>query len=184
MDFSLPLIIFIARVVETTMETLRLLYIGKGHRYLASGIGTVKIGIWVLATGLVLTNLENIPAILAYMAGYGIGTLLGMTVESWIGLGTAIVRIFSVRDPDPLVRHLGSMGYGTTRLNGSGRFVPAVAVLLCIVPRKELPRLLGTLRDDYPDVLFTTEEVSSMSEREIFFGRGTGSAILRRFGPS
>lgn len=44
MDVLLPLIILVARIVETTMETIRLVYVTKGHKYLASGIGTLKIG--------------------------------------------------------------------------------------------------------------------------------------------
>jgi uncharacterized protein YebE (UPF0316 family) len=170
MDYMLPLIILVARIIETSMETIRLVYISKGHKYLASGIGTLKIGIWVLSTGLVLTNLDNIPGILAYMAGYGIGTLLGMTIESWIGLGTVVVRIFCIHEPDNLISHLGKMGYGTTRINGSGQFVPSVAVLLSIVPRRELGRLQKMLRQDYPDILFTIENVSTMNERDIYFG--------------
>lgn len=178
MDLILPLFILVARIVETTMETIRMVYVNRGHKYLASGIGTVKIGVWVLSTGLVLTNLDNIPGILAYMAGYGIGTMLGMTIESWIGLGTVIVRIFCSKDPSPLISHLGSMGYGTTRINGAGQFVPSVAVLLSIVPRKELGRLLDVLKTKYPDVLFTMEDVSTMSERDVYFGRRRRPGIL------
>ncbi len=184
MDFILPLIILVARIVETSMETIRLIYINKGHKYLASGIGTLKIGIWVLSTGLVLTNLDNLLGILAYMAGYGIGTLLGMTIESWIGIGNVVVRIFCTGDPEGLIRHLGSLGYGTTRINGSGQYVPAVAVLLSIVPRKKLNRLLHVMKQDYPDILFTTEDVSTMSEREIYFdGRAKRGSFQSLFFP-
>jgi uncharacterized protein YebE (UPF0316 family) len=183
MDYMLPLIILIARIVETSMETIRQIYINKGHKYLASGIGTLKIGIWILSTGLVLTNLDNLWGIAAYMAGYGIGTILGMTIESWIGLGNVVVRIFCKGEPEELIRHLGSLGYGTTRINGSGQFVPVVAVLISIVPRKKLNRLLGVLKKDYPDLLFTTEDVSTMSEREIYFdGRAKRGSIRSFFG--
>lgn len=177
MDLVLPLIILVARIVETTMETIRLVYVTKGHKYLASGIGTLKIGVWVVSTGLVLTNLDNIPGILAYMLGYGIGTLLGMTIESWIGLGTAVIRIFCTEEPEPLISRMGKMEFGTTRINGSGQFVPAVAVLISIVPRTELKRLLEMLKRDYPKVHFTIEEVSTMSGREIYFGGRTSRSI-------
>jgi len=177
MDLVLPLIILIARIVETTMETIRLVYVTKGHKYLASVIGTMKIGVWVVSTGLVLTNLDNITGILAYMIGYGVGTLLGMTIESWIGLGTVVIRIFCTDEPEPLIGRMGKMGFGTTRINGSGQFVPAVAVLISIVPRAELKRLLGMLKRDYPKVHFTIEEVSTMSEREIYFGGRTSRSI-------
>ncbi len=178
MDLILPLVILVARIIETTMETIRLVYITKGHKYLASGIGTLKIGVWILSTGLVLTNLDNIPGILAYMLGYGIGTLVGMTLESWIGLGTVVVRIFCSKNPDPLIRHLGSMGFGTTRINGSGQFVSSVAVLISMVPRKEINRLLEVMKTKYPDVHFTIEDVSTMSERDIYFGNRNRRGIL------
>ncbi len=182
MEYLLPVIILVARIVETSMETIRLVYISKGHKYLASGIGTLKVGIWVLSTGLVLANLDNIPGILAYMAGYGIGTLLGMTIESWIGLGTVAVRMFCTKEPAPLIGALGSLGYGTTRINGSGQFNPAVAVLISIVPRRELARLLEMLRHDYPKVLFTVEDVSTMHDREIFFKRRPARGLRGFFG--
>ena len=166
MDITLPLIILVARIVETGMETIRLIYVSKGHKYLASGIGTAKTGIWVRSTGLVLTNLDNLPAILACMAGYGIGTLLGMTIESWIGLGSVIVRIFCKEDPEGLIRQLGGPGYGTTRINGSGQFVPAVAILLSIVPRTKPAPMPDVLRREYPHTLFTIEVVLTMREPE------------------
>ncbi len=177
MDFVLPLIILIARIVETTMKTIRLVYVTKGHRHLASFIGALKIGVWIISTGLVLTNLDNIPGILAYMLGYGLGTLLGMTIESWIGLGMVVVRIFCADDPEPLISRMGKMGFGTTRINGAGQFEPEVAVLICIVPRTELKRLLEMIRSEYPWVHFTIEEVSTMSEREIYFGGRTSRSI-------
>ena len=107
-----------------------------------------------------------------------------MTIESWIGLGTVIVRIFCTKEPEPLIRHLGDLGYGTTRINGAGQFVPSVAVLLSMVPRKETGRLLEVLKTKYPDVHFTIEDVSTMSEREIYFGTRNRKGILGFIGYS
>jgi len=33
----LPLTIFIARIVETSLETIRTVYVARGHKYLAAG---------------------------------------------------------------------------------------------------------------------------------------------------
>lgn len=181
-DILLPLIILVARIIETSMETIRTVYIARGHTYLAAGIGVVKVGIWLLSTGLVLTNLQNIPGILAYVAGYGIGTLLGMHIENRISIGNVLVRIISPRDPATLVETLGTMGYGITRLEGTGRFSPSVSVLLIIVPRKELESLVKLLKRDYPDLLFTVEDIRKVSEEgRIFHGKHT-RWISRFFG--
>lgn len=55
-----PLIILVARIFETSLETIRTIYINRGHTNLAAGIGVIKVAIWLLSTGLVLTNLQNL----------------------------------------------------------------------------------------------------------------------------
>lgn len=170
MDLILPLIILAAKIAEASMETIRTVYISRGHKYLASVIGVVKTGIWILSTGLVLMNLTFLPGIVAYMAGYGIGTILGMEIEKKIGIGSVVVRIISPKDPEVLVQQLADLGFGITRVNGSGRFTQAVAILFLVVPRREEKRLLEFLRRDYPDLLFTIEDISTMSERGGYFG--------------
>jgi len=170
MDLVLPLIILVAKIVEASMETIRTVYISRGHKYLASGIGVIKTAIWLLSTGIVLANLTYLPGIAAYIGGYGIGTLLGMELEKKIGIGNAVVRIISPKDPDGLMQRLGDLGFGITRVNGSGRFTQTVSILFLVVPRSEESRLLTVLQHDYPDLLFTIEDISTMSERGGYFG--------------
>jgi uncharacterized protein YebE (UPF0316 family) len=171
-DLVIPAIILVARIVETTLETVRTVYVTRGHKYLASSIGVGKVAIWLLSTGLVLTNLTNIPGIIAYIAGYGIGTILGMEIEDRISLGNVVVRIISPGDPEPLVEHVCRLGYGITRLAGYGRSATQVSVLLMVVPRKELAPLLSVLQKDYPDLLFTVEDIRILHDHgPIFFGR-------------
>lgn len=179
---GLPLVILCARIIETTLETIRTVYVSKGHKYLASGIGVIKVGIWLLSTGLVLTNLTNIWGILAYIAGYGIGTLLGMEIEERITIGNVIVRIISPQDPGPLIGKLRALGYGSTRIDGSGGFSSEVSVLLMIVPRSELGKLRGLLAKDYPDLLYTIEDIRSMKDDAQIFFRKEKKGFWRFFG--
>jgi uncharacterized protein YebE (UPF0316 family) len=181
-ELILPLTIFIARIVETSLETIRTVYVARGHKYLAAGIGVGKIAIWLLSTGLVLTNLDNIGGIIAYIAGYGIGTVIGMEIEDRISLGDVIVRVISAKDPQPLISRLSGMGYGITRLEGSGAFSSSVAVLLMVVPRKALDQLISLLRNDYPDLLYTVEDVRKASEGGKIFHGKESSWISRFFG--
>ena len=177
LDLAIPAIILIARIVETSLETVRMVYVTRGHTYLASSIGMGKVAVWLLSTGLVLTNLTNIPSIIAYIAGYGIGTIAGMVIEDRISLGNVVVRIISPKDPEPLIDHVCRLGYGITRLAGSGRSTSQVSVLLMVVPRKELGRLLAVLQKDYPDLLFTVEDVRILHDHgPIYFGKGLKQA--------
>jgi uncharacterized protein YebE (UPF0316 family) len=177
-----PLLILIARIIETSLETVRTIYIARGHSDLAACIGIVKTGIWLLSTGLVLTNLSDYLNLFAYLAGYGLGTLLGMEIEKMISLGHVIVRLITPEDPQPLISDLAMMGYGMTRIEGSGSFSHTVNIIFMIVPRPELGRLLHLLSKQYPGVLYTVEDVRNIKEGARIFHKDPKSRILGFFG--
>lgn len=129
-----------------------------------------------------LTNLADFWNLFAYLAGYGLGTLLGMEIEKMISLGHVIVRLIIPDDPRPLIEHLSALGYGMTRLEGSGSFSNTVTVIIMIVPRPELGRLLDILSRDYPQVLYTVEDVRNIREGVKIFHHDTRSRILGFFG--
>lgn len=182
MALAIPLIILVARIVETSLETIRTIYIARGHANLAACIGITKTGIWLLSTGLVLTNLADYANLFAYLAGYGLGTLLGMEIEKMISLGHVIVRLIISDDPQPLVTNLAGLGYGMTRMEGSGSFSNTVTILFMIVPRPELGHLMNILSKDYPNVLYTVEDVRNIREGAKIFHHDTRSRVLGFFG--
>ncbi len=178
----IPLLILAARIIETSLETVRTIYIARGHANLAAYIGIAKTGIWLLSTGLVLTNLADFWNLFAYLAGYGIGTLLGMEIEKMISLGHVIVRLITPDDPQPLIADLSTHGYGMTRIEGSGSFSNTVTIIFMIVPRPELGRLLNIISKDYPGVLYTVEDVRNIKEGVRIFHKDSKGSILGFFG--
>jgi uncharacterized protein YebE (UPF0316 family) len=179
---AVPTLILVARIIETSLETIRTIYVARGHADLAACIGIAKTGIWLLSTGLVLTNLTDFWNLFAYLAGYGLGTLLGMEIEKMISLGHVIVRLITPEDPQPLVTNLSGLGYGMTRIEGSGSFSNTVTIIFMIVPRPELGRLMEILSKDYPSVLYTVEDVRNIREGVKIFHHDTKSRILGFFG--
>jgi len=168
-----PVIILIARIFETSLDTVRTIYIARGHANLASYMGIVKTGIWLLSTGLVLTDLSDYWNIFAYLAGYGIGTLLGMEIEKILSIGYVIVRLLTPEDTQPLMTNLAGLGYGMTRIEGSGNFAATVNIIFMIVPRTELSRLMGILSKEYPEMLYTVEDVRNIRQgARIFYKDG------------
>jgi len=178
----IPLVILIARIFETSLDTVRTIYIARGHANLASYMGIVKTGIWLLSTGLVLTDLSDYWNIFAYLAGYGIGTLLGMEIEHRLSIGYAIVRLITPVDPQPLITELATMGFGMTRIEGSGSFSGTVNIIFMIVPRAELPKLMDVLSLKYPDILYTVEDVRNVKEGARIFYKDKRKRLLSFFG--
>lgn len=179
---ALPLIILIARIVETSLETVRTIYINRGHANLAGWIGIAKTGIWLLSTGIVITNLGDYWNLFAYLAGYGLGTLAGMHIEKMISLGHVIVRLITPADPQSLITELAALGYGMTRIEASGSFSNTVTIIFMIVPRTELGRLLLVLSTQHPDILYTVEDVRNVKEGAKIFHKDAKSRILDFFG--
>jgi uncharacterized protein YebE (UPF0316 family) len=182
MAVAIPLLILIARIIETSLETIRTIYIARGHADLAAFIGIAKTGIWLLSTGLVLANLSDYWNLFSYLAGYGLGTLLGMEIEKMISLGHVIVRLITSEDPQPLIAKLAGLGYGMTRIEGSGSFSNTVTIILMIVPRPELGRLMDILSKEYPSILYTVEDIRNIREGAKIFHHDTKSRILGAFG--
>jgi uncharacterized protein YebE (UPF0316 family) len=179
---AIPLLILAARIIETSLETVRTIYIARGHANLSAYIGIAKTGIWLLSTGLVLTNLSDYWNLFAYLAGYGLGTLLGMEIEKLISLGHVIVRLITSDDPQPLIANLAGLGYGMTRIEGTGSFSNTVTIIFMIVPRPALGRLMDILSREYPSVLYTVEDVRNVREGAKIFHRDTRSRVLGFFG--
>jgi len=179
--FTIPVIILIARIFEAALETLRTIYISKGHANLSACVGIVKTGIWLISTGLVITNLTDYWNLFAYLAGYGIGTLLGMQIENMISIGHVIVRLITPGDARDVVANLSTLGYGMTRIEGQGSF-STVTIIFMIVPRTELGRLLSVISKEYPEILYTIEDVRNIKDGARIFYKDPRRRILGFFG--
>jgi uncharacterized protein YebE (UPF0316 family) len=130
----------------------------------------------------VLTNLTDYWNLFTYLAGYGIGTLLGMQIENMISIGHVIVRLIMPGDPQPVISNLSKLGYGMTRIEGQGSFTNTVNIIFMIVPRTELGRLLGVISKEYPDILYTIEDVRNIKDGARIFYKDTRRRILGFFG--
>jgi hypothetical protein len=105
-----------------------------------------------------------------------------MEIEKMISLGHVIVRLITPSDPQPLISELAALGYGMTRIEGSGSFSNTVTIILMIVPRPELGQFIAVLSKNYPDILYTVEDVRNIKEEAKIFHKDAKSRILGFFG--
>lgn len=105
-----------------------------------------------------------------------------MQIETMISLGHVIVRLITPADPLPLMTELSTLGYGMTRIEGSGSFSNTVAIIFMIVPRTELGQLLKVLSTRHPDILYTVEDVRNVKEGAKIFHKDIKGRVLGFFG--
>lgn len=89
---ALYITIFIAKIVEVSISTIRLVYNNKGERVKGTILGFIEILIWLLVVSSVLNNITEDPfKIFAYALGFALGNYLGLYIESKIALGLASI---------------------------------------------------------------------------------------------
>jgi uncharacterized protein YebE (UPF0316 family) len=142
-------LIFLARVVNIAMATVRMLLSMRGQRVLSAIIGFFETMIFVLAIGQVLQNMGNIWNLLAYCGGFAVGTLVGMEIEERLALGYVIVHAVSRYNGDEITQTLRQAGYGVTESVGRG-MAGKVRIIKAVVKRKDVPTVtdLINLADD------------------------------------
>lgn len=154
----LPLLIFLSRITDQSIGTLRLIFLSKGYKLLAPTLGFFEVIIWLLAVTQIFKQLDNFLYYIVYGLGFAAGNYLGMTIEEKLSLGNVVVRIIPKKDTTDLVNHLSEAGYGITRVGAEGSRGP-VDIILTIIPRKRLINLINIITQYNPNAFFTVEDV-------------------------
>ena len=159
----LPGIIFLTRVLDVTLGTLRIIFISRGRKYLAPLLGFVEVLIWITVVSQVVGGARNFAAYLGYAGGFAVGNYVGMWIEERLAIGTLVVRIILSREGKSLVEGLREAGFGVTHVDGQGASGP-VMLVYTVVMRRELPRVIHIIESAAPKSFFTVEELRSVRE--------------------
>jgi uncharacterized protein YebE (UPF0316 family) len=159
----LPILIIIARILDVSMGTLRIVYLNRGYKILAAAIGFGEVLIWVIVIAQVMQNLNNIVTYLAYATGFAIGTMVGLILEEKLSIGQVVVRVITQKDASELIESLNANNFGATALNAAGAKGP-VQVVLMVVNRTDLPKVTTIVRQFNPAAFYTIENVRTVVE--------------------
>ncbi|MGA2499891.1 MAG: DUF5698 domain-containing protein [Tepidisphaeraceae bacterium] len=133
-------LIFLARVTDMTLDTVRTAAIVQGRRYFAAILGFFEALVYICAVAKVLLNLDHRVYVVAYALGFGAGTYLGIVIEQRLAFGAQLVSLFT-RAGANLATALRQAGFRLTELRGQGRD-GEVSVLYIEVPRRQTRQLL------------------------------------------
>lgn len=162
LEWLVPLAIFLARICDVSIGTLRIISVARGHRIQAVLLGFVEILIWLAAISQIVTHLHQIANILAYALGFSTGIFVGMWLEQRVPLGTQLVRVVSSPEmAKQLANELVAAGFGMTHVNAEGGFGP-VSILFTIVRRSRAREVVDLVSRADPQAFFTIEDVRSV----------------------
>jgi uncharacterized protein YebE (UPF0316 family) len=168
-----PLLIFLARIFDVTIGTIRIISLSRGRRILAPILGFFEVLIWLFAIRQIFANLEHISAFIAYAAGFAAGNLVGMLIEEKLALGHLALRLITAADATPLVERLRAEQFGVTTVAAQGQ-TGAVQLIFMVIERREYDRVMEIVRKLQPNAFVSVSDVRSASEG-VFPGRSTGT---------
>ncbi|KAB3530026.1 DUF2179 domain-containing protein [Alkaliphilus serpentinus] len=155
------LFIFVARVTDVSMATIRMIMVVRGRRAQAAMIGFFEIMIYVMAIGKVLDGLNNPINLLVYASGFATGNFVGIFLEEKMALGSIIVQVISDHDVLKLVEILRENGFGVTVVEGYGR--NGIRHLLNItLQRKNLAKLHNIVEEHDASAFMTVMDARSI----------------------
>ena len=170
----LPLLIFVARISDQSIGTIRLIFLSKGMKHIAPFLGFFEVIIWLLAIGQIMQHLDNWLCYIAYGAGFAMGNYIGITLEERLSIGTSIIRVILPSEAPELISDLKRHEYGLTVVSAEGS-QGRVKILFSIIRRKEISGFLEILHMHNPSAFYTIEDVKEAKEG-VF--RKTGKASV------
>lgn len=178
----IPALIFLARICDVTLGTLRIVFISKGDKAIAPLLGFLEVLIWLIAITQVMENLSNVASYLAWAGGFATGNFLGLRIEQKLALGQVVVRVITVEPADNLVDRLKGRGYRLTCVDARGTR-GKVNLLFMIVKRKKLDEVIGIIRSFNPQAFYSIEDVRSVSEMDVTENAPESQNSLRKLIP-
>jgi uncharacterized protein YebE (UPF0316 family) len=163
--FLLPLLIFFARIIDVSIGTVRIVFVARGVKTLASLFAFFEILIWLVTIQQVLANISNPLHYIAYAGGFSFGTYIGMIIENKLSIGFVMLRIITARGGSELAKHLRERGFRVTDLDAFGNSGP-VRIIFAVVKRAALPDLEARIRKFNPGAFYSIEDIRSISRSE------------------
>jgi len=137
--------IFLCRIGDVSIDTLRVISIVKGQRVRAMVFGVLASGIFIVALATVFRPPIHWLQMVGYAGGFGVGTLVGMTLAAWLSSEFVLLRILSRPPGGPIGDRLRSDGFAVTAVAGEGRDGP-IEILFSVVRRSQAQKALDVVR--------------------------------------
>lgn len=154
-------LIFVARVIDMSFATIRILLVVRGQRLQAAALGFFEVIVYILALNSVVQHLNNPFNLLAYALGFAAGNYVGSYVEEKLAMGHVTLQVIPKGNSANLAAQLRSAGYGVTVIDGYGK-EGLRQLLIILVERKKLSTIMRFIDELDHDSFVTVMETKSI----------------------
>ena len=175
-------LIFVLRIADVSVGTLRVNVLVRGFRGPAVALSFIESLIWLSATARVLTQLDNPYNVFAFAGGYATGTLVGCIINDWLALGKTLMRVVTPTNQQEVVSALRQAGCTVTAMDAAGRDGD-VSIAFSVIPKKRSRAVLDVIQRTNPNAFVTFEEVRTAERALLPTGLPPRQAMWRSLRP-
>jgi uncharacterized protein YebE (UPF0316 family) len=157
-------LVFLARVVDVSLGTLRTISIVNGRSRIAFLLGLVEVSIWLVVISTVVERIHEAPVLgLFYAVGFAMGNVVGIFIEKRLAMGFVAIRAITMReDGRGMAGKLRELGYSVTVFTGEGMKGPVIELFI-VSSRREQRNIVAMLEKMDPDVFYVSEQANVLS---------------------
>jgi uncharacterized protein YebE (UPF0316 family) len=176
------LLIFLARVLDVTIGTIRTISIVHGRSWTAFFLGFVEVTMWLAVVSIVVPLVNEKPIlVLFYALGFSTGNIVGISVEKRLLLGDGVLQLYSQQNGSMIANAIRAADFPATVFEGKGK-EGDISAIYSVGPRKRLEKALRIAQRIEPDIFYVTTSTGSIRRlKGSIVTRPTGwRAILKR----
>ena len=159
----LPILIFLSRLIDVTIGTLRIIMVSKGQKLWAPFLGFFEVLIWLIAISKIFQNIDNWVCYVTYAAGFGTGNYIGLLLEEKLAVGIVKIQIITRKKANKLIKNLVAAGYGITYHEAQGSS-EEVSIIYSIINRTEIQKVEEIVSTTNPKAFYSVEDVKSVNK--------------------
>lgn len=119
--FITCIIIFCARILDVSLGSLRIIFLGKERSLLAFFFGFLEIFIWFIVAKDALQQGNNWWIVLSYCSGYAVGTYVGSIISEKFVKGTLGVQVVTSNHDEKIIDEIRKNGFAVSAIDIKGR---------------------------------------------------------------
>lgn len=159
----LAVTIFLLRVLNYAVGTVRLVAIARDRRMVAATLAFLEALIFAVVIANVVNDLENFVNLMSYCLGASVGSYVGMMLDARLITSYMSVNVVSTTQGHTIATRLRESGHGVTETIGRGQG-GEVTLINSVVNKKDVPSVLEVVHAVDPKAFVTMGEAAAIEQ--------------------
>lgn len=162
--FGTGLVIFLARIIDVSIGTIRTIVTVHGRTVIAFCLAVVEVTVWITVISTVISQITEKPILVFfYSLGYATGNVVGILVERRLAFGVIVLKVFSATRGTEIAEAFRRAGLVVTTFLGEGMQGPVIEIFLAC-RRRDLRWMIPKIHEYDTDAFYVVEQARDVSK--------------------